>query len=313
MNWHYSKNGQTRGPVDSAALGRLIQGGDLGGNDLVWREGWAEWRSLGQVEELAHYLKSSRPSTPPPLPVGAPGSVASATQTRTFGGIEFVWCPPGSFLMGQLGTPGSTETDFPHQVTLTRGFWIGKYPVTQAQWLRVMGYNPSIFRDAGLEAPVETVSWDDTQSFCSAVSRVERMELRLPTEAEWEYACRAGSTGPYCFDSPYVGELLDYAWFNENSGESTHPVGRKKPNAWGIHDMPGNVFEFCQDWYGDYPNGPITDPVGPKNGSDRVIRGGSWCFSAGNCLSAARGKDWPGLQNFNIGGLGFRVAVSSTP
>lgn len=96
MNWHYFKNGQNGGPADSAALGRLIQGGDLGGNDLVWREGWAEWRVLGQVEELAHHLQSNRKSTPPPLPVGAPGTVASATQARTFAGIEFVWCPPGT-------------------------------------------------------------------------------------------------------------------------------------------------------------------------------------------------------------------------
>jgi formylglycine-generating enzyme required for sulfatase activity len=136
------------------------------------------------------------------------------------------------------------------------------------------------------------------------------MELRLPTEAEWEYACRAGSTGPYCFDSPYVGELLDYAWFNENSGETKHPVGQKKPNAWGIHDMHGNVNELCQDWYGDYPNGPMTDPVGPKNGYSRVVRGGCWYGFAEDCRSASRNWYCPGLRaDF----LGFRVAVSSTP
>jgi formylglycine-generating enzyme required for sulfatase activity len=307
MNWHYSKNGQTHGPADAAALGRLIQGGDLGSNDLVWREGWAEWRVLGQVEEFAQFFQSRRPATPPPIPGSAAGSVTPATQTRTFGGIEFVWCPPGSFLMG---TPGNTNTEIPHQVKLTRGFWIGKYPVTQAQWLRVMGNNPSTFRDAGLEAPVENVSWDDTQRFCSAVSRVERMELRLPTEAEWEYACRAGSTGPYCFDSPYVGELLDYAWFSENSGETTHPVGQKKPNDWGLHDMHGNVWEWCADWYEKYTKGPATDPKGPRSGSARVLRGGSWCDSAEGCRSALRSRAHPAGQ-FHY--LGFRVAVSSTP
>ena len=330
MNWHYSKNGQTRGPVDSAALGRLIQGGDLGGNDLVWREGWAEWRVLGQVEELAHHLQSNRKSTPPPLPIGAPGTVASAAQARTFAGIEFVWCPPGTFMMG---TPGDEEHEIQHQVTLTRGFWIGKYPVTQAQWLRVMGHNPSEFRGAGLEAPVENVSWNvavhralqhcrleapvenvswnDAHAFCSAVSRAEGIQLRLPTEAEWEYACRAGSTGPYCFDSPYVGDLIDYAWFWENSGQTTHPVGQKKPNGWGIHDMHGNVWEWCWDWYDRYPKGPTTDPVGPKDGSRRVNCGGGWGSDAGSsCRSASRAGHDPDLR---FDDRGFRVAVSSTP
>jgi formylglycine-generating enzyme required for sulfatase activity len=307
MNWHYSKSGKPHGPADAAALGRMIQGGDLGASDMVWREGWAEWRSLGQVEELAHYLKSSRPSTPPPLPVGAPGSVASATQTRTFGGIEFVWCPPGTFVMG---TPGDTEYEIPHQVTLTRGFWIGKYPVTQGQWFRVMGNNPSEFRSAGSDAPVENVPWDVAQAFCSTVSRIEGIQCRLPTEAEWEYACRAGSTGPYCFDSPYPGDLLDYAWFWENSGETTHPVGQKKPNDWGLHDMHGNVWEWCADWYEKYTKGPATDPKGPRSGSSRVIRGGSWLHFAESCRSAYRSGDDP-ANRFNF--LGFRVAVSSTP
>jgi formylglycine-generating enzyme required for sulfatase activity len=197
MNWHYSKNGQTRGPADSAALGRLIQSGDLGSNDLVWREGWAEWRVLGQVEGLADYLQSSRPATPPPIPGSAPGSVAPAIQARTFAGIKFIWCPPGSFLMG---TPGNTLNEIPHQVTLTRGFWIGKYPVTQGQWMSVMRdrepfrdsvkflgkvfrdfaikqtYDPPAGGDAFLERgwfgrkprphpdlPVQQVSWHDAQ------------------------------------------------------------------------------------------------------------------------------------------------------
>jgi formylglycine-generating enzyme required for sulfatase activity len=311
MSYFYSKNGQSPKPIDAASLERLIQGGDLGGNDLLWREGWEEWRALGQVEEFAQFLQGRRPATPPPLPgrtSDAIGLVASATQMRTFGEIEFVWCPPGTFVMG---TPGDKDEEIPRQVTLTRGFWIGKYPVTQGQWLRVMGSNPSEFRSVGSDAPVENVSWDDAQIFCSLVSRANGIQCRLPTEAEWEYACRAGSTGrPYCFDSPYQGDLVDYAWYSKNSGETTHPVGQKKPNAWGLHDMHGNVWEWCADWYDKYTKGPATDPKGPRSGSYRVYRGGGWFNVAEICRSAYRLRYYPDSRSFN---LGFRVAVSSTP
>jgi formylglycine-generating enzyme required for sulfatase activity len=306
MTWHYSKNGQSLGPVDAAVLGKLIQVGELGGNNLLWREGWAEWRVLGQVEEFAQFLNSSRPLAPPPLPghtSDATELVATATETRTFGEIEFVWCAPGTFVMG---TPGDTQIEIPHQVTLTRGFWIGKYPVTQGQWIRVMGSNPSDFHSAGHDAPVENVSWEDAQAFCSTVSRAEGIQFRLPTEAEWEYACRAGSAGPYCFP----GDLVDYAWYAENSNGTTHPVGQKRPNAWGLFDMHGNVWEWCADWYENYTKGPTTDPMGPRSGSLRVNRGGGWRDIAAYCRSAYHNGDSPGVLGDD---LGFRVAVSSTP
>jgi formylglycine-generating enzyme required for sulfatase activity len=131
-------------------------------------------------------------------------------------------------------------------------------------------------------------------------------ELRLPTEAEWEYACRAGSTTDYCYgDDPR--ELSEYAWFSENSRKSTHPVGQKKPNKWGLYDMHGNVWEWCQDWYGEYPKEPVTDPKGPKGGSSRVFRGGGWLDSAGYCRSALRNWDGPSLQYDNVG---FRVVLA---
>jgi formylglycine-generating enzyme required for sulfatase activity len=271
MNWHYSKNGQTLGPTDAAALARLIQDGDLSSNDLVWQVGWADWRDLGQVEEFAQFFQNGRPATPPPLPARASASIPPATKTRTFGGIECVWCPPGTFLMG---SPEDEEDRFddetPHHVTLTRGFWIGKYPVTQRQWLRVMRNNPSEFLSAGLDAPVDSVSWNDAQLFCSTVSRAEEIRCRLPTEAEWEYACRAGSSGKWCFGDSRE-QLKLYAWNDyygsdlaEHDRFPNHLVGQKKPNSWGIYDMHGNVGEWCADWYAPYPAQSTTDPQGPK-------------------------------------------------
>jgi formylglycine-generating enzyme required for sulfatase activity len=225
-------------------------------------------------------------------------------------GMELVWCPPGTFWMGSPEDEvGRYEDETLHEVTLTRGFWIGRHPVTQGQWEEVMGGNPSEFKESGPHAPVEEVSWDDAQEFCRALSERDGREYRLPTEAEWEYACRAGSTSAWCFGDDEE-ELGDYAWYDENSDDRTHPVGRKKPNAWGIHDMHGNVWEWCADWYDDYPDIPATDPLGPEDGSPRVICGGSWSYNAEYCRSALRHGLDPDSRFFD---LGFRVAVSSTP
>jgi formylglycine-generating enzyme required for sulfatase activity len=173
-----------------------------------------------------------------------------------------------------MGSPEDEEDRFddetPHQVTLTRGFWIGKYPVTQSQWVRVMRDNPSKFLSAGLDAPVDSVSWNDAQLFCSTVSRAEEIQCRLPTEAEWEYACRAGSSGKWCFGDSWE-QLKLYAWNDYYGGDlaqhwrsPNHPVGQKKPNSWGVYDMHGNVGEWCADWYAPYPAQSTTDPQGPK-------------------------------------------------
>jgi formylglycine-generating enzyme required for sulfatase activity len=154
----------------------------------------------------------------------------------------------------------------------------------------VMGTNPSNFK--GSQNPVEKVSWDDAVEFCRNLSAMPAEKkagyiYRLPTEAEWEYACRAGTTTEYSFgDSDSA--LGDYAWYDENSGRTTHPVGGKKPNPWGLYDMHGNVFEWCQDWHGDYPSGSVTDPTGAAVGSYRVYRGGSWDYYSGVCRSAIR-------------------------
>jgi formylglycine-generating enzyme required for sulfatase activity len=208
-------------------------------------------------------------------------------------GMEMLYIPAGSFLMGILPyeeSDGIEETTpyvlfcmKQHLVTLTKGFYMGKTEVTQAQWEKLMGKNPSHFKDAGPEAPVEMVSWDDCQSFCEKAGN----GLRLPTEAEWEYACRAGTTSLYAGDPEAMG------WYFSNSDGATHPVGAKKPNAWGLHDMHGNVWEWCQDyWYQDASRDAVTDPTGPAREpgyhSGRVMRGGGWGDYGTYCISAVR-------------------------
>jgi GTPase Era involved in 16S rRNA processing len=222
-------------------------------------------------------------------------------EIRSFNGpviasMDFCRIPAETFLMGKQGKQ--------HQVTLTKDFYLARYPVTQTLWRAIMGNNPSHFK--GENHPVETVSWEDTQKFITKLNeRTGENRYRLPTEAEWEYACRSGSSGIYCFgnDEKLLGE---YAWYSNNSDQETHPVGEKKPNAWGLYDMHGNVWEWCQDWYGDYLQGSVIDPVGLSSGTDRVNRGGGRLSGAGFCQSADRGGNVPGLRNFNFG---FRLAA----
>jgi len=187
-------------------------------------------------------------------------------------------------------------------VTLTRSFYMGKYPVTQREWAMVMGNNPSDFK--GDTRPVENVSWNDCQEFIRKLNAREGTnKYRLPTEAEWEYACRAGSRIRFCFgDGDHL--LSRYAWFDDNSNDETHPVGRLGPNNWGLYDMHGNVWEWCYDWYGDYPTGSVSDASGVRSGSRRVIRGGCWDFGAEDCASAYRSYDDPGYRSDL---LGFRL------
>ncbi|MEI7899124.1 MAG: bifunctional serine/threonine-protein kinase/formylglycine-generating enzyme family protein [bacterium] len=232
------------------------------------------------------------------------------TETLDLGGgvkIELAWCPAGSFMMGSPESEtGRSKDETQHRVTLTKGFWMGKTEVTQRQWGAVMGTNPSNFKSADL--PVEKVSWEDCQEFmrklnaklADAQTRVPPGgRFRLPTEAEWEYACRAGAVGSYA-------GALDMGWYSGNSGQVTHAVGQKQANAWGLYDMLGNVWEWCQDWYGDYPSGSVTDPAGPTSGSPRVARGGSWRGYAGDCRVADRGGRKPNHRDSRIG---FRAVL----
>ena len=220
--------------------------------------------------------------------------------------MDFVWIPPGDFMMGSPpGEDGRFENERQHRVHLTNGFWLSRTPVTQAQYERVVGENPSYFR--GATNPVDSVSWDDAVEFADRLGTIVEGHFRLPTEAEWEYACRAGTTTAFHFgDDP--APLRDHAWYRANSENQTHPVGLKLPNAWGLYDMHGNVWEWCSDLYGEYPAGPVTDPTGAQTGEERVLRGGSWGLPYAFCRSATRRQsiaDNPGDEN------GVRVVLEA--
>jgi formylglycine-generating enzyme required for sulfatase activity len=221
--------------------------------------------------------------------------------------MDFILIRPGSFTMGSYKGPVNTETPA-HKVTLTKPFYLGKYEVTQEQWEKVMGNNPSHFK--GAKKPVEKVTWNNCRSFIKKLQeKVPGQTFRLPTEAEWEYACRAGTRGDYCYGDD-KGSLGEFAWYNSNANNTTHPVGEKKPNAWGLYDMHGNVWEWCADMHGNYTTSAVVDPQGPPEGSRRVLRGGVWNIGAIGCRVASRiglGPDTCGSY------FGFRVASSSVP
>ena len=253
----------------------------------------------------------------------------SVGETKVFtlpGGVhmEMVYVAPGSF---QMGSENGVDDEKPvHKVTLTNGYWIGKYPVTQAQWNALVsamdvsfdGGRPVAFfsrngigRDlvSGLDTsdfPMENISWNDCTALVAALNKEDREGWRwsLPTEAQWEYACRAGSTEPYAGD----GYLDDMGWYDDNC-DMTHPVGQKRANAWGFHDTHGNVWEWCADWYGEYGR-PATDPRGPASGKFRVLRGGSWSRSARGCRSAYRGRCSPDSR---VCSYGLRLCCSAEP
>ena len=219
-------------------------------------------------------------------------------------GMEFVLIQPGEF---QMGADNITPREKPvHQVTISRAFYLGKYEVTQAQWRRVMGNNPSRFSNCYL-CPVERVSWEDVQTFIDRLNaHEERASYRLPTEAEWEYAARAGTQAAYHFGDAEQ-RLGMYAWYEANSGREPHTVGGKRPNDWGLYDMHGNVWEWVADWYGAYPSEPVRDPRGPSSGRARVIRGGGLAHSTDQCRVAFRGGGEPDDRDSY---LGFRLALS---
>ena len=234
--------------------------------------------------------------------VGLPTSGKTKTITLPGGAaMEMIWCEPGTFMMGSPATEVGRFEDEPlHRVTLTKGFWLGKYEVTQHQWQSVMGSNPARFK--GDDFPVESVSWEDCQEFIHKVNAVLPCKVRLPTEAEWEYACRAGS-GAAVSGS---GTLDEMAWYDANSDSRTHSVGKNQANAWGFYDMHGNVLEWCADWFGK-SDAQSVDPKGPPVGTFRVLRGGCWFFYARDCRSAYRLKRDPALRNAIYG---FRIASS---
>ena len=240
---------------------------------------------------------------PPATQMPAPAS--SLATRRNSIGMELVRIPAGEFMMG-------SDSDRPdekplHQVVISKPFYLGKYEVTQAQWQEIMGANPSHFK-GDPNRPVERVSWTMVQEFISKLNAREGHSLyRLPTEAEWEYAARAGSTTKYYFgdDDALLGQ---YAWYNKNDKGATHPVGQLKPNAWGLYDMMGNVWEWVQDWRGPYIAGQQVDPQGPPTGNARGYRGGGWGYPHIRCRVAFRSYDSP---NYVYGTHGFRLAMTA--
>ena len=233
----------------------------------------------------------------------------SAGEERSIFVVKCRWIPAGGFVMGSPASEKGRDTDeVEHEVVLSHGFFLAETECTQAQWELVMENNPSKFKRP--DRPVEGVSWDEAVEFCRKLTKKQRnegllpvgWEWRLPTESEWEYGARAGKKGLR------HGKLEAVAWWSDNSGAGTHVVGEKQANPWGLHDMMGNVWEWCSDWYGEYPTGSVVDPMGPWSGSGRVIRGGSWVNDARDVRSALR--DWgdPGLR---LAALGFRPVFSS--
>jgi formylglycine-generating enzyme required for sulfatase activity len=224
--------------------------------------------------------------------------------------LELVLVPAGKFMMGSPEKEANRDIDeTQHEVTISQPFYMGKFLVTQEQYEKVTGVvNPSKYK--GAKNPVEKVTWDDAQNFCKKLSTAGGKAVRLPTEAQWEYACRAGSTTAYGFgDSDEA--LAQYAWYSVNSKIATHAVGEKKPNAWGLYDMHGNLWEWCQDLYGDkyYSESPKVDPQGPAKGTGaHVLRGGAWYTSTWDCRSAYRYWGWPGWHEPYDG---FRVVVAA--
>ena len=305
------------------------------------------------------FYSSAESEAPSPTPEATPASTPKVITTP--GGIKMVKIPAGKFLMGSPGDePGRERYETWHWVTISRPFLMGITEVTQGQWKKVMGNNPSRFKNCGDGCPVEEVSWNDVIEFCNLLSdreglskcyrgngldvqwNISCMGYRLPTEAEWEYAARAGSTTAFasgsireleCGHDPNLDQM---GWYCGNSSVSysdcddrsriyggtgecagTHPVGRKQANAWNLYDMHGNVSEWVWDWYyRNYPSGSVTDPVGRSSGTFRVVRGGSWRYSACSCRSASRSHSFysvsqrqdRGYRNIN---LGFRIARST--
>ena len=246
-----------------------------------------------------------RPGTPPSASsTSAPRQTGQILTAQLPGGtaMEFVWIEPGSFTMGSPESEdGRIDNEGPqHRVTISQGFYLGKTELTQGQWESVMGSNPSDYK--GSTHPVETISWTEVQGFIGKLNEAAGEEIyRLPTEAEWEYACQAGTETRWSFGDD-ESQLKDYAWYDgNNSPFETKDVGTKLPNAWGLYDMYGNVFEWCQDWYGGYSSDAQVDPTGPATGSDRVKRGGAFFYEAPFIRSTYRFYDSSDYRSWDVG------------
>ena len=292
-------------------------------------ETYLEWISLeaGEEKTVSVDLNASQPT--PTVTVDSADAITDVklstqpakikkTKEKQFQnsiGMTFVLIPAGRFMMGSPeNEPKRDNDEKQHRVTITQDYYMQTTEVTQGQWKAVMGNNPSSFKDCGDVCPVESVSWNDVQSFMKKLNRMDSgYSYRLPTEAEWEYAARAGTTTPFAFgnclstdDENYDGNYPLTGCTKGQYRRKTISVGSLRKNPWGLYDMHGNVYEWCQDWYGQYPTGSVTNPTGPTTGSYRVIRGGSWNDFARYCRSALRNRLDP-VYAFDY--LGFRLCA----
>jgi formylglycine-generating enzyme required for sulfatase activity len=260
----------------------------------------ARLRRAGASEGLIGVLREIQPKRPEPVakkdtrPTAEKETSTPSRPSKRVNpkdGLNYVWIPPGTFKMGcSAGDDECSADEKPaHRVTITKGFWIGQTEVTQAAYERVIGNNPSHFKKASL--PVETISWHEAGAYCKAVG------MRLPTEAEWEYAARGGNT------AAHYGALDAVAWYGDNSERKTHEVGKKQANGYGLYDTLGNVREWVAGWYGEkyYASSPASDPKGPSSGQYHTMRGGSWDDISGSARVSFRGRNGPGYREFNVG------------
>ena len=304
---------------DDDELARVLAGVSAGGSSAAAADkelvGWVESQRTA-AKQAASEAKAAEEKALAEMKAKAEATKARIVSGGAFQageqlvlGLALRWIPAGRFTMGSPGSEeGRSSDETQHEVVLSQGFFMAETECTQGQWEMVMGSNPSNFK--GANRPVEKVSWDDAVEYCRKLTVKQRgegmlpvgWEWRLPTESEWEYAARAGTTGPR------YGELDAIGWHDGNSGSETHPVKQKAANVWGLHDMIGNVWEWCSDWSEGYPTGSVTNPTGPKSGSSRVFRGGSWLSVARYARSASRNGLVPGFRYLN---LGFRPALSS--
>ena len=243
------------------------------------------------------------------VPTANETNKAGASATKQATEIEMVSVKGGCYKMGDAFGTGRSDEMPTHKICLD-DFSIGKYEVTQAQWMAVMGNNPASNVACGQNCPVENVSWIDVQEFIKRLNGMTGKNYRLPSEAEWEYSARSGGKNELWAGTIDEAKLGDYAWFVDNSEEKTHPVGEKKPNGLGIYDMTGNVWEWCQDLHDDnyYKKSPVKNPQGPPRGQARVTRSGSWASKSWELRATARGRIFPENKN---PGLGFRLVLSS--
>lgn len=253
-----------------------------------------------RVYDITAYVEATQIFNPNPISSSATITSGPAITLMISGynkvPLEMRFIPAGTFVMGS--SPNEKDRDFnespQQQVTISQPFYLGVYEVTQEQWAAVMGTYPSRFGYVPTN-PVEQISWEDCQSFINKLNTMGLGTFRLPTEAEWEYACRAGSTTRFPWgDDPGYSILNQYAWYGESSTTgATHYVGQKRPNSWGLYDMHGNVWEWCNDWFADTYQTSYIDPKGPATGMFRILRGGSWKYKAKDCRSARRGSSYP--------------------